>query len=43
MALCVWKHLELRVQLLCERKKLGNKIGRVSILNQSKRKENNEL
>lgn len=35
--------LELCVQLLCERKKLGNKIGRVSILNQSKRKENNEL
>lgn len=43
MAPCVWTHLELRVHLLCERRKLGNKIGRVSILSQSKRKESSEL
>ena len=29
---CVWRHLELRVQLLCERRKLGHKISRVFIL-----------
>lgn len=32
-----------RVHLLCERRKLGNKIGRVSVLSQSKRKESSEL
>lgn len=34
--------IELCVQLLCERRKLGNNKGRVSILSQSKRKENRQ-